>query len=279
MNQELQFPNRATPPGSRHYYCIRIAPHKLHDNLALLFLWRQEIRDILYRCSDPGVALAKLKWYRDELERGQQGNAQQPLTQALARMIEEHQLPIDPFNHMADMLQADLNQAGFQDMAALQEYCRQDTGALLQLATRVCGGSEAEVQLAAQLGAFTRLVDIIRNLGPDLDHGCRHLPQSELEKAGLTVAGTLKPENQERLQSLLASMAEHGRQWHASALATLSPGKHPTLAPALSLAAMSDALLTELASSGFPVINQRVCLTPLRKFWITWRTSHKKRWA
>lgn len=279
MIQELQFPNRATPPGSRNYYCIRIAPLERRNELALLFLWRQEIRDILYRCTDPGVAQAKLKWYREELERALQGAAQQPLAQALAVLIQHHRLPTAPFHSMADALQSDLNQTGYQDMQALREYCRQDMGALLQLATQVGGGDEAEIQCAEQLGTFVRLVDIIRNLGPDLNQGCRHLPRSELEKAGLSVADIPRPENKERLQTLLSDMTDQGRQWHTAATRDLTTGRHPALIPALSLAAMNRVLLTELDSSGFPVIDQRICITPLRKLWITWRTNRRKRWA
>ena len=57
MSEEFQFPNRATPVGSRSYYCIRIAAPERRQDLALLFLWHQELNDILYRCSDPGVDL------------------------------------------------------------------------------------------------------------------------------------------------------------------------------------------------------------------------------
>ena len=280
MIEELQFPNRATTPGSRHYSCVRIAPPELHDDLALLFLWRQELRDILYRCSDPGVAQAKLKWYREELERALVGKAQQPLAQALAELIRRHRLPMQPFSRITDALEADLRQSGYDQIEALRDYCRLDGGSLLQLVTQVCGGDEAGVNCAEELGTFIRLVDIIHNLGPDLAGGCRHLPRSELKKTGLSFAATTKPENQERLGILLKAMSAHALEWQASALSSLPKGSHPALTPALSLAAMNQALLAELEESGFPVMTQRVCLTPLRKIWITWRSSRRaKKWA
>lgn len=280
MIEELQFPNRATPPGSRHYYCVRIAPPERHDDLALLFLWRQELRDILFRCSDPGVAQAKLKWYREELERALEAKAQQPLAQAIAGLIQRHQLPIQPFHHMSKALEADLHQSWFEQMAALHDYCRLDGGSLLRLATQVCGGSTTEVDCAEGLGTFIRLVDMIRNLGPNLESGCRHLPKSELGAAGLSLADASKPENQERLGILLKHIADHALEWQASTLTSLPKGSYPALAPALSLASMNQALLAELEECGFPVMSQRVCLTPLRKIWITWRSSRRaKKWA
>jgi len=275
MIEELQFPNRATKPGSRHYYCVRIALAETHNDLALLFLWRQELRDILYRCSDPGVAHAKLKWYREELERAMEGKAQQPLAQALGELIHRRQLPARPFHHMTDALEADLHQTWYDQMEALRDYCRLDGGALLRLITQACGGDEDEAECAEGLGAFIRLVDIIRNLRPDMARGCRHLPKSELGEAGLSLADTTKPDNQERLGILLKGMGTHALEWQASALSNLPKGSHPALTPAMSLAAMNQALLTELEQSGFPVMSQRICLTPLRKIWITWRSSRR----
>ncbi|MFC1684519.1 phytoene/squalene synthase family protein [Pseudomonadota bacterium] len=280
MMEELQFPNRATEPGSRHYYCVRIAPASTHNDLALLFLWRQELRDILYRCSDPGVAHAKLKWYREELERAMEGKAQQPLAQALGEVIHRRQLPVQPFHRMTDALEADLSQTWYDQMDSLHDYCRLDGGSLLQLVTQVCGGDEAEADCAEGLGAFIRLVDIIRNLGPGMARGCRHLPKSELGEAGLSLADTTKADNQEKLGILLKGMGAHALEWQASTLSSLPKGSHPALTPALSLATMNQALLAELNGSGFPVMNQRVCLTPLRKIWITWRSSHRaKKWT
>jgi phytoene synthase len=272
MRDELRFPNRATPPGSRSYYCVRVAPQEQHDDLALLFLWRQELRDILYRCSDPGVAQAKLQWYRDEFCRALEDRAQQPLAQALAGVIQQHGLPEQPFHGMADALAADLHPTGHPDMAALKDYCRLDSGSLLELVTRVCGGTPQEADCARQLGAFVRLVEIIRGLGPDLERGHRHLPRAELERAGLPPGGRLKREQQQPLAALLAHMAAQARAWPADAKAALPGGKHPALIPARAQVAMAQALLTELEKSQFPVLEQRISLTPLRKLWIAWRS-------
>jgi len=38
------------------------------------------------------------------------------------------------------------------------------------------------------------------------------------------------------------------------------------------MAAIYATLLTEIELDGFQVLRQRVSLTPLRKFWLAWRT-------
>lgn len=275
MKDEMRFPNRATPPGSRSYYCVRIAPLDRHDDLALLFLWRHELRDILYRCSDPGVAHAKLQWYREEFNRALEGTAQQPLAQALAALIQRHNLPQQPFHRMADALAADLHLSSYPDMAALKGYCQQDGGSLLELVTQVCGGNAQELQCAQQMGAFVRLVEIIRDLGPNLERGSCHLPKTELGRVGLTLPTLVNGDNQQPLATLLAGMATQARKWPAATVATLPEGKYPALIPAQAHRAMAQALLVALEKGAFPVLDQHLSLTPVRKLWVAWRSQRQ----
>jgi phytoene synthase len=37
------------------------------------------------------------------------------------------------------------------------------------------------------------------------------------------------------------------------------------------MASIYRTLLVEIQASGFPVLRQRVALTPLRKFWLAWK--------
>ena len=275
MSEDYSFPNRATHPGSSHYYCVRFAPAKLRTDLALVLAWRRELQEILHRCSDQGVALAKLQWYRDELLRALDNQTQHHLLQALVQPIKNHQLPIQLFLDMAKGLQSDILGNGHQDYRALQAYCRQSGGTLLELMTRVCGGNELELTSAHGLGEFIRLAEIIRNLGQDLRLGCCHLPRAEMEKQQLTATILTEPHNEKALQNLLTDLSATALEGHEAALANIRAGKHPALIPALALTATNIALLNEIEKAGFPVLNQRFSLTPLHKLWISWRTSRR----
>ena len=277
MSGDHGFPNRATPPGSGNYYCVRFAPARLRTDLALVLAWQWELQEILCRCSDRGVALAKLQWYREELARALDGKAQHPLLQALASPIQTHRLPVQPFLDMAGGLKTEILGPAHRDETALHAYCRQSGGAPLDLLARICGADEKELGSARELGAFIRLTGIIRSLGQDLRLGCCHLPLPEMEQRGLTPTGLAEPQSGEALRALLAALSATARGWRESALTALPPGKHPALVPALALAAMSSALLDELEKAGFPVLNQRLSLTPLRKLWIAWRINRRNR--
>lgn len=271
------FPNQATAPGSSNYYCVRFAPAKLRTDLALVFAWQRELQGILHHCSDQGVALSKLQWYREELGRTLDGKAQHRLVQALILPIQTHQLPVQLFLDMAGGVETDILGAGHRDNAALHAYCRQSGGSLLVLLTKICGGGERELASAQELGAFVRLTEIIRNLGQDLRLGCCHLPALEMEKRNLTPAGLTGPQSEKVLHALLSDLSARALSWQESAFTNLPAGKYPALIPACAMAATNSALLQEIRKAGFPVLNQRLSLTPLRKLWIAWRTSRRIR--
>ncbi len=277
MKNKYHFSGRATSPGSSRYYAVRMAPPALHNPLALIFEWQWELQAIYYRSTDPGIALTKLQWYRDELTRALNHQTQHPLLTVLAETVQRHQLPPQPFLDMADAVEMEIRGGVPKDIPALKEYGQLGSGNLLQLITLTSGGSEEEFTCARQLGAPLRLIEIIRNLGQDFQLGACFLPLDLMEQHNLQPTQLAAPENKKALHSLLAILATQAKEWYASALEDISSRNHPALIPALALTASYNSLLSELESTNFTVLTQRTSLTPLRKLWISWRTYRQYR--
>ncbi len=277
MKGKHAFSGRATAPGSGRYYAIRMAPPALRNPLALIFEWQWELQAIYYRCTDPGIALTKLQWYRDEFARALNHQSQHPLLILLAETVQSHQLPTQPFLDMADAVEMEIRGIIPKDISALKADGQLGSGNLLQLMTRIGGGSEQELICAHQLGAPLRLIEIIQNLGQDLQLGACFLPLELMEQHNLQPTQLAEPEHQKALHALLAGLAAQAKRWHTSALNGLSGHKHPALVPALALAASHKSLLSELDKADFTVLTQRTSLTPLRKLWISWRTYRQYR--
>jgi phytoene synthase len=62
------------------------------------------------------------------------------------------------------------------------------------------------------------------------------------------------------------------KDYYAKAFAALPAADRKTQRAGLIMAAIYRALLVEIEADGFRVLTQRVSLTPLRKFWIAWKT-------
>jgi len=263
------FPNPATPPGSSTYYSIRFAPAGVRDDLAAVTAWRDQVRGVLTEVSDPGVARAKLQWWRDELLRTQVGEPRHPLSQALGPVMARHRLPAQGFLDMADQVQADLDGDQPADSAALEGACERDLGALFELLAR-CQWQETPVCLASAraLGGFCAQVYLIRDSGLLRRRGRAFLPADRLAAAGLSADALALPEAADRLPGLLAGAA-------AAALACRDRRAGEAGLPvALRVRGrILAALLEALESEGFDLAQRRVGLTPLRKLWLAWREA------
>jgi phytoene synthase len=70
----------------------------------------------------------------------------------------------------------------------------------------------------------------------------------------------------------MAFEAARARGHYEKAMQALPAGDRKAQRPGLVMAAIYRTLLDEIERDGFRVLTQRTSLTPLRKFWIAWRT-------
>ncbi len=260
------FPNRATPAGSSAYYSIRVAPAARRDALAALFGWRERVRAVLDEVSDPGVAGLKLDWWRDEIRRTLAGEPRHPISRVLAASTDG--LPVDPFLAMADRTEAELRARRSRDLDAQRQAAEQDLGALFELIVRLHGLDEpidpARIHQARQAGGWCALVRRWRDGGALLRRNREVVPEQPLQAAGLTPARLASPDGRHQLPALLTELAPS---------LTEHPPRTKDLPKALrAQVRIHAALLHELARDGFPVVDQRVGLTPLRKLMLAWRS-------
>jgi phytoene synthase len=72
--------------------------------------------------------------------------------------------------------------------------------------------------------------------------------------------------------ALMQFQDQRARGYYDRALAALPASDRRAQRPGLIMAAIYKTLLDEIGRDGFHVLTQRISLTPLRKFWIAWRT-------
>jgi phytoene synthase len=266
---EWRFPNAATPVGSSAYYSVRFSPRVLRHHLAALIAWHQQVRAVLERVSDPGVARLKLQWWREELQRTLDGEPRHPLSRQLRPVLRSHALPPEPFLRIADQVEAEILRRHPADARALGEACERDQGALFELLARCHDhGSEGQLAAARDLGAFCALVYLIRDSGALTRRGRTVLPADRLAERGLSADALRERGHRARLPELLPELAEQAHD-------LLGRARERGAAPAVVRvrARILEALLRELKAMGFEVADQRVGLTATRKLWLAWRES------
>jgi len=274
MPGDWGFPNPATPPGSSTYYSLRLAPTSRRDGLAALYGWRYQLQAVLNQVTDTAVAVAKLRWWQDELARTVAGTGSHPLSRQLGPIINQHGLPTAPFLAMTRGAAAIIERRQPPDPDALTAAAVQDLGALFELLTGAAGNpSPAQLDRARRLGAYTTLVYQIRDCGWLLRRErYEFVSTQQLTARGLNAADLSRPTHRHHLPAILSELAAHARRLRgarreADGLST----------PIRIRVRLADLLLDELAAGAFDLADQRIALTPLRKFWHAWRESRQPR--
>jgi phytoene synthase len=270
------FPNPATPAGSSTYYSLRFAPADLRDDLAALHGWRHQVRAVLDQVSDPGVATAKLGWWREELQRTFAGTPTHPLSKRLAPLIDRLGSGPKPFLDLAWSTEAALTRHWPKDLGELRACAAQDLGALFELVLRLqsqAGGAPDPGQIARvrRLGAYCSIVYQIRDSGWLLHRGrLGFIPADRLRSLGLTPESLGQPAGRHQMPRLLGEVAQEARGLRGDGddLADLPVTMRVRVR-------ILDLLLAELEAVGFDLLDRRVGLTPIRKLWHAWRESRR----
>ena len=109
-------------------------------------------------------------------------------------------------------------------------------------------------------------------MGEDARRGRVYLPVDELARHGLGVEDILERRGGEAFRSLMAAQADRAESLYEQAFARLAQEDRRDQRAGLIMAAIYRTLLAEIRRDGFPVLEGRVSLTPIRKLWIAWKT-------
>lgn len=272
---------KAAASGSSFYYSFRFLPEAQRQAITALYAFCREVDDIVDECSDKNIAEKKILWWREEVQCLFSGQPRHPISQALAPALSRYQLEQAYFEEILDGMMMDLFYKPFQRFSDLNLYCYRVAGAVGLLAIEIFGYQNRQTRkFADHLGTALQLVNILRDVKEDARRGYVYIPQEELALYAVKEEMFLGSKTTDSLVALFSLQAERARQYFALALKNLADEDRFSQVSSLIMANIYQTLLDELENDGFRMLEYRLKLTPLRKFWIAWRTysREKARW-
>lgn len=258
----------------RYFACL-YAPEEVRDVMLALYAIDAEIRESAQSVNHD-VAHTRLQWWRAEVDRLINANAQHP---AMKILSEQTFVPRSTFARLHELLAAadmDLARMTYATEPELRAYCSRATGAVETLIASVLMRTEtldSEVQTFANtIGIGVRKAEIVRDLRQDAYEGRIYLPLDELQRH------SVEPERL-RDREITPAVREVLKEFHARANADLAapvPSVHrPALTPLFVIAALHARLLNRVARRNYDVATERVELGPIEKPWAAWRAARK----
>ena len=263
---------KAAASGSSFYYAFLFLPPHRRAAITAFYAFCREVDDVVDEVLDPSVAAQKLHWWQMEVQSSFAGNAQHPVMKALMPLTADFGITAQHLQDVIAGCQMDLNQTRYLDFAGLQRYCHLVAGVVGEVAARIFGQSQEETtHYAHQLGLAFQLTNIIRDVGEDALRGRIYLPVNELQQFNVSAKDILERRDSPAFQALMSFQYERAQGLYEKALAALPQADWRSQKPGLMMASIYRTLLVEIQAAGFPVLRQRVALTPLRKFWLAWK--------
>ncbi|MBC7598740.1 MAG: presqualene diphosphate synthase HpnD, partial [Polaromonas sp.] len=202
------------------------------------------------------------------------GAPSHPVMKALMPLAPGYQIEARHLQAVIEGCQMDLTQNRYLDFPNLKTYCHLVAGIVGEVAARIFGQTEdATTAYAHKLGLAFQLTNIIRDVGEDALRGRIYLPVNELQQFDVKSHEILKRQYSDRFSALMKFQTQRALSLYDEALNLLPEADRRAQKPGLMMASIYRTLLREIEADGYQVLHQRVSLTPLRKFWLAWKTQ------
>jgi len=277
MTPDQYCQDKAARSGSSFYYSFLFLPPERRRAITALYAFCREVDDVVDEIRDKTIAATKLAWWRLEVERLYAGEPTHPVTRALQPSLLPFGIARKQLIEVIDGMQMDLEQTRYLDFAGLRLYCRRVAGVIGELSASIFGFQDGRtLQYADELGLAFQLTNIIRDVGEDARVGRVYIPLEDLQRHSLAAHQLLaaRPADQESeaFRAMMREQVARARSHYRRAFELLPDVDRRTQRPGLIMSAIYSALLDEIERDQYRVMTQRVALTPLRKFWLAWRT-------
>lgn len=273
MSPDEYCQTKAAQSGSSFYYAFLFLPPERRKAITALYAFCREVDDVVDNTTEASVARMKLTWWRAQVEQLSAGHAEHPVMQALAPHMAPLSLSTNSLHAVIEGMEMDLDHIRYATWDDLKKYCWHAAGVVGELSASIFGYTQPDTLIYAdKLGLAFQMTNIIRDVGDDARRGRIYLPQEDLQRFNVKPAEILDGLHTERFVELMRFQTDRARTCYREAMQALPAVDRRAQRPGLMMAAIYYALLDEIERDNWQVLDQRISLTPIRKFWLAWKT-------
>ena len=202
-----------------HYENFPVAslllPRELREPVGVIYRFARTADDIADEGDDPpGLRLERLREFRLELEGIDSGKtAKTALFAEMARIVRDHQLPLQPFHDLLDAFSQDVVKKRYADITEVLDYCRRSAipvgRLLLHLFNR---HTPANCELSDRICSSLQLINFWQDVEVDFRKDRIYLPQDEMRRFGVTEDQLAQRRCDRPFQDLLRFQVDRARR-------------------------------------------------------------------
>jgi squalene synthase HpnC len=203
-----------------HYENFPVAslllPAELRAPVSVIYRFARTADDFADEGNDAApLRLEKLQAYRVELQGIQSNRASaDPLFSALARVVREHGLPLQPFHDLVDAFAQDVVKNRYADFAEVLDYSRRSANPVGRLLLALFRKDTPEnVDFSDRICSALQVINFWQDVRIDFQTKNRvYLPQDEMQRFGVSEAHLREQRCDNAFQSLMRFQVERARR-------------------------------------------------------------------
>lgn len=242
---------------------------------ALLAL-RVELADQLGDVSEAAIGMAKLEWWRSEIERGFAGSAQHPLAVQLGALLGEHDVAVEYVLEQLDAVEMIFLPGGIESLADEKLFRYRRDGVLAEIAAQLSGieyrnDNRKLMHAARAIGELRAHVDAITSMPAQLQSGRPAFSVERLFAQGIAAETPVDPHAMEKLRD------SAWQTWNELRVAARTAMEDVAMPPALLVQwQLLEADYRALAKRRNVLGTESLPLPgPLRRLFIAWNAARK----
>lgn len=278
MTPDQYCQKKTSESGSSFYYSFLFLTHEKRQAITAVYTFCREADDIVDECTDPNTAETKLNWWREEIQNLFSNKPSHPVTLALSDALKIFDLQKDHFDEILNGMQMDLHITQYQTFNDLLLYCHRAAGVVGLLATEIFSYNNKDtLTFAENLGIAFQLTNIIRDIKEDALRGRVYLPQEDLIKFNVTEDDLRLTSTKDSVKKLIQFQIKRTKEYYKKAFSHLPDEDRSKQRSAVIMSSIYKTILTEIEKDDFRIMEHKIKLTPLRKFWIAWKTARREK--
>lgn len=274
MTPDQYCQDKAAKSGSSFYYSFLFLTPDKRSAITALYAFCREVDDIVDEVNESSVARMKLAWWHKQVHSMFENNAvEHPVMKALSTSVHDFNISADQLHAVIEGMELDIDQHSYETWDDLKKYCWHVAGVVGEMSASIFGYEDkSTIDYANKLGLAFQLTNIIRDVGDDARRGRIYIPQEDLKKFNVSNDEILDGIYSENFTKLMQFQTKRAKQCYRDAMLALPKLDMRSQRPGLLMAAIYHTLLLEIERDKWQVLDQRIALTPIRKFWLAWKT-------
>jgi 15-cis-phytoene synthase len=268
--------DQARAADKDRYLATLFAPVDRRPHLFALIAFNLEIARVRELAREPMAGEVRLQWWRDAIE-GRRGPeaAAHPVARALLDLLAQRHIPAMKLTDMIDARSFDLYRAPMPTLAALEDYVRRTSSALIELSMFILDGADnVALEVAEQAGIAYAITGLLRAFALHASRRQLYVPLELLHRHDASTADIFAARSSPQILSALAELRARVRNRLDATWARLR-AISPTLLPALLPIALVPLYLQRMDRRDYQPFVSAIEVPQWQRQWALWRAARR----